>query len=151
MLKLFRIIAITWSCHLLSRTISVWHIFFIDRTLEPISADVINIVTISTKRDWKTLKISYLHLVKMHPNFHLSYVISVHKSKNVMITLQKYPENPLESVVVFKPGIRSLSTCLSVGIEIVPPFSTTVQPSTSPRAIQKCFRAVKSQCPRVDT
>ena len=28
----------------------------------------------------------------------------------------------------------------AVGIEIVPPLSTTVQPSASPQAIQKCFR-----------
>jgi hypothetical protein len=40
-----------------------------------------------------------------------------------------------KSVFVFKPGIKSLSTCLPVGIEIVPPFSTTVQPSASPQAI----------------
>jgi hypothetical protein len=40
---------------------------------------------------------------------------------------------------------------LAMGIEIVPPFSNTVQPPASPRAIQKCFRVVQSQCPRVDT
>jgi hypothetical protein len=41
-----------------------------------------------------------------------------------MITLKKYQENSLK-VFVFKPGIKSLSTCLPVGIEIVPPISTT--------------------------
>jgi len=42
-----------------------------------------------------TLKIT-LHFVKMHPKFHLRYAILVRKSQNVMITLQKYQENPLK-------------------------------------------------------
>ena len=39
-----------------------------------------------------------------------------------MVTLQKVHENPLKSIFAFKPGIKSLSTCLPVGIEIVPPL-----------------------------
>jgi hypothetical protein len=81
------------------------------------------------------LKWLYLHFVKMHPNFHPSYGILVRKYKNVTITLQKERAHPLKSVFVFKPGIKSLSTCLPVGIEIVPPFSTTVQPSASAQAM----------------
>jgi hypothetical protein len=67
----------------------------------------------------------------MHPNFHLSYMygILVRKYKNVTITLQKERENPLKICFCFQTGLKSLSTCLPVGIEIVPPFSTTVQPS----------------------
>ena len=42
--------------------------------------------------------------VKMHPNFHLSYSILVCKSKNVMITLQKYQENPLKVSFCFQTG-----------------------------------------------
>ena len=46
----------------------------------------------------------------MHPQLHLSYAILVRMSKNVMITLQKYKENPLKiSFFVFKLGIQSLS------------------------------------------
>jgi len=52
-----------------------------------------------------------------------------------MNTVQKYHENPLKISFVFKPGIKSLSTCLPVGIEILPPFSNTVQPLASPQAI----------------
>jgi hypothetical protein len=89
------------------------------------------------KQDWKTLSISY-------PNVHLSYGILVRKYKNVTITLQKEQENPLKICFVFKPGIKTLSTCLPVGIEIVPPFSTTVQRLASAQAIQKCFRVVQS-------
>jgi hypothetical protein len=62
-----------------------------------------------------------------------------------MFTLQKYQENPLNISFLFSNGIKSLSMCLPVGIEIVPPFSTTLQPSASPQAIQKCFRVVQSQ------
>jgi hypothetical protein len=85
-----------------------------------------------------------LHFVKIHAHIHLRYGILVRKYKNVTITLQQEREN------VFKPGIKSLATCLTVAIEIVPPFNTTVQPSASPQAIQKCFGVVQSQCPRVD-
>ena len=57
------------------------------------------------------------------------YGILVRKYKNVTITLQKERENPLKICFCFQTGLKSLSTCLPVGIEIVPPFSTTVQPS----------------------
>jgi hypothetical protein len=50
----------------------------------------------------------------------------------------------LKSVFVFKPGIKSLSVCLPMGIEII-------HPSASPQAIQKCFRVVQFQYLRVDT
>ena len=51
----------------------------------------------------------------------------------------------------FKPGIKSLSTCLPASIEIVSPFSTTVQTAASHYAIQKCVRVLQSQCAWVDT
>ena len=45
-----------------------------------------------------------LHLVKMHPNFHLSYGILIRKYKNVMITLQKEWDNPLKIRFCFQTG-----------------------------------------------
>ena len=45
-----------------------------------------------------------LHFVKMHTNFHLSYSILVRKSKNVMIPLQKFQENPLKISFSFQNG-----------------------------------------------
>ena len=45
-----------------------------------------------------------LHLIKMHPKFHLRYAILVRKSKNVMITLQKYQENPIKISFCFQSG-----------------------------------------------
>ena len=38
----------------------------------------------------------------MHPYFHLSYGILVHKYKNVTITLQKEQENPLKISFCFQ-------------------------------------------------
>ena len=62
-----------------------------------------------SQQDCKELQTSQL-FVKMHPQLHLSYAILVRMSKNVMITLQKYRENPLKiSFFVFKLGIQSLS------------------------------------------
>jgi hypothetical protein len=78
--------------------------------------------------------------------------ILVCKYENIMITLhKKNQENPLKIRFFFKPGIKLLSARLPVGIDIVPPFSTTIQPSASPQAIQKCFMVVQSQCPQVYT
>jgi len=136
-------------------------------SLDPITGDIMNIVPLSM---WQyapnTKKLNYnktrlrkvenwltvfsLHFVKMHPNFHLSYGSLVRKYKNVMIMFQKEQEHSLKIRVFFKSGIKSLSTCLPVSIEIVPPFSTTVQTAASHQAIQKCFRVRQSQCPRVD-
>ena len=45
-LKLFRIIVITWIRHSFYRTII--HLYFINRIFEPIADEVINIVTLST-------------------------------------------------------------------------------------------------------
>ena len=93
-----------------------------------------------------------LHFVKMHPNFHLSYGSLVLKYKNVMIMFKKEQEHSLKiRVFFFKPGIKSLSTCLPASIEIVSPFSTTVQTAASHYAIQKCVRVLQSQCAWVDT
>jgi hypothetical protein len=52
----------------------------------------------------KTEKRISLHIVKIHPNFHLSHSILACKSKNVMITLQKYKENPLKISFCFQTG-----------------------------------------------
>jgi hypothetical protein len=62
-----------------------------------------------------------LHKVTTYSHFHLSYGILVRKYNNVMNTLQKEQEHPLKSVFIFKLGIISLSTCLPVGIDMVPP------------------------------
>lgn len=48
-----------------------------------------------------------------------------------------------------KPGINLFITLIAMGIEIVPPFSTIVQPSATPQAAQKCFRVVQYQYPRL--
>jgi hypothetical protein len=61
----------------------------------------------------------------MHPNFHLNYGILVHEYKNVVIKLQKEHENPLEINFCFQTEIKSLSMCLTMGTEIIPPFSST--------------------------
>ena len=102
----------------------------INRILEPISDDVINIVTLSTwqyaantkqtksqqKKTETRLQlvncsvipkvcITQISTLAQHaPKFHLSYAIFVRKSKNVMITLQKYQENPLKISFCFQTG-----------------------------------------------
>jgi len=65
--------------------------------------------------------------------------ILVRKSKNVTITLQQYRENPLKISFGFQTGDKIVIYVSTRGIEIVPPFSTAVQPSASPKVIQKCF------------
>ena len=67
----------------------------------------------------------------MHPNFHLGYG-NFQQVQNAMITLQKEQENSLK--ISFHVGIKSLTTFVPVGIEILPPFSTSVQPLASPQA-----------------
>ena len=57
-----------------------------------------------------------------------------------MITLQKQLENLKK---LFKIGIQSMFVCLSVGIDIVPPFCSSVQPSALPQIIDECFALVQ--------
>jgi hypothetical protein len=52
-----------------------------------------------------------LPFVKMHTSFHLIYGINVRMYKNVMITLQKEQENPLQISFCFQTREKSLSTC----------------------------------------
>ena len=56
-----------------------------------------------------------------------------------MIMLLKYHEKPLK-----------IPFCFQTWDKIVI-YVSTVQPSASPRATQKCLMLVQSQCPRVDT
>ena len=76
-----------------------------------------------------------LHNVTTYSHFHLSSGILIRKYNNVMNTLQKKQEHPPKISVCFQTGdkgnnkitelrtilIRSLSTCLLVGIDMVPP------------------------------
>ena len=51
----------------------------------------------------------------------------------------------------FKLEIKSLSTCLLVGIEHVPPFCTNVQPETKPKTIQKWYRVIQGDTISIPT
>ena len=64
------------------------HLYFINRIIQPISGDVINIVTLST---WQ-----YAANTKQTK--------SQQKTNNVMITLQKYQEKPLKIIFCFQTG-----------------------------------------------
>ena len=59
-----------------------------------------------------------------------------------MITLKKQHENLKK---MFKIGIQSMFACLSVGIDIVPPFCSSVQPSALPQIIDECFVLIQYQ------
>jgi hypothetical protein len=61
----------------------------------------------------------------MHPKLHLSYAILVRMSKNVMITLHKYKENPLKISFLFSNWGYNRYLCLPADIEIVPPSGYT--------------------------
>jgi hypothetical protein len=63
-----------------------------------------NTVTAIHVENWSmgdTKSIS-LHFDKMHTSFHLIYGSNVHMYKNVMITLQKEQENPLQISFCFQ-------------------------------------------------
>ena len=90
-----------------------------------------------------------LHVVKMCSNFHLSYDMSFHLYKKrydyVTKTTRKYKNK------LFKIGMQSMFACLSVGIDIVPPFCSSVQHSALPQIIDGCFALVQYQYQQVDS
>ena len=52
---------------------------------------------------------------------------------------------------LFKIGMQSMFACLSVGIDIVPPFCSSVQHSALPQIIDGCFALVQYQYQQVDS
>ena len=88
---------------------------------------------------------THLLFVKMHPISPKLWYIS----PQVWIRSKKDKKIHWKTGFFFKQEIKLSTTCLPVGIEIVPPFSTLVQHSASPQAIQKFFRVVQSQCLQV--
>jgi hypothetical protein len=88
---------------------------------------------------------THLLFVKMHPISPKLWYIS----PQVWFRSKKDKKIHWKTGFFFKQEIKLSTTCLPVSIEIVPPFSTLVQHSASPQAIQKFFRVVQSQCLQV--
>jgi len=92
--------------------------FFINGIIDPITGDVINThqykklnhnkTWLRNVENWLTVGYPILRQNSLKILLELWYFSP--QVQNVMITLQKEQENPLKSVFVFKPGIKSLHT-----------------------------------------